>query len=369
MKKERKIDFSKLPDAFNNVTGRIANFGIDLNIPQSITLSSLLLDRIVGDQKNKLKIPSYQPQMSTPNPQGTGSQALMKKGGTVSAEKAKEILRDGTVHGHPLTAKQKRYFGWIAGGKKQEGGDVEDNQDLFTSMLQSPTPDNEFDVADMIDPSYADRSPFEDILYQIQQEEQQQEEQQKQEEEEDYISSLEDELAQYENEDQQAAFGRDLDPGDKTKKVSGRASNASYVPPPFSDNIFKNEFYAKLFQYYYNHNNIKKLYEGNDHLRRNAANVLALSSIYQIPAEKIFPTAYYAWNKSSKNNDIPEKIVYEIETPKGRVYLTDYYDSEKFKGDNYYVDPLKNENAVKKVINTINNNTKQIIMKNIAQNP
>lgn len=47
------------------------------------------------------------------------------KGGTVSMEKAKEILRDGTAHGHKLTAKQKRYFGWIAGGKKEEGGWLE----------------------------------------------------------------------------------------------------------------------------------------------------------------------------------------------------------------------------------------------------
>lgn len=47
-----------------------------------------------------------------------------KDGGNVSSAKAKEILKDGTVHGHPLTDKQKRYFGWIAGGAKQTGGPV-----------------------------------------------------------------------------------------------------------------------------------------------------------------------------------------------------------------------------------------------------
>ena len=36
----------------------------------------------------------------------------------VSASKAREILRDGTVHGRPLTARQRRYMGWVAGGSK-----------------------------------------------------------------------------------------------------------------------------------------------------------------------------------------------------------------------------------------------------------
>jgi hypothetical protein len=32
--------------------------------------------------------------------------------------KAKKILEDGSIRGHPLTAKQKRFFGLIAGGGK-----------------------------------------------------------------------------------------------------------------------------------------------------------------------------------------------------------------------------------------------------------
>lgn len=43
-------------------------------------------------------------------------------GGNISSNKAKEMLRDGKVHGKKLTDKQKRYFGWIAGGRKQFGG-------------------------------------------------------------------------------------------------------------------------------------------------------------------------------------------------------------------------------------------------------
>ena len=36
----------------------------------------------------------------------------------LSAAKAREILHDGTVHGHPITERQRRFFGWVAGGGK-----------------------------------------------------------------------------------------------------------------------------------------------------------------------------------------------------------------------------------------------------------
>lgn len=38
----------------------------------------------------------------------------MKK--PLSSNKAKEILKDGTVHGKPLTPKQERFMGAVAGG-------------------------------------------------------------------------------------------------------------------------------------------------------------------------------------------------------------------------------------------------------------
>lgn len=39
--------------------------------------------------------------------------------GAPSPTKAREILRDGTAQGHPLTSKQKGFFGALAGmGKK-----------------------------------------------------------------------------------------------------------------------------------------------------------------------------------------------------------------------------------------------------------
>lgn len=36
----------------------------------------------------------------------------------ITPAKAKKILRDKEVRGKPLTAKQKRFFGAIAGGQK-----------------------------------------------------------------------------------------------------------------------------------------------------------------------------------------------------------------------------------------------------------
>lgn len=36
----------------------------------------------------------------------------------LSSKKAKKILKDDSVRGHPLTKKQKGFFGLIAGGKQ-----------------------------------------------------------------------------------------------------------------------------------------------------------------------------------------------------------------------------------------------------------
>jgi hypothetical protein len=64
----------------------------------------------------------------------------MAKGGP-SKWKAKEMLKDGTANGKKLTAKQKRYFGWIAGGKKQMGGAMNVYDFLFEEdELPAPAP-------------------------------------------------------------------------------------------------------------------------------------------------------------------------------------------------------------------------------------
>ncbi|MEY2869414.1 MAG: hypothetical protein RIR01_1905 [Bacteroidota bacterium] len=51
-----------------------------------------------------------------------GSTMEKAKGGELSKEKAKTMLHDKKAHGKPLTDKQRKYFGWVAGGKKSMGG-------------------------------------------------------------------------------------------------------------------------------------------------------------------------------------------------------------------------------------------------------
>jgi hypothetical protein len=41
---------------------------------------------------------------------------------SASPEKAKQILREGEARGRPLSEKQKRFFGWMAGGAKPRPG-------------------------------------------------------------------------------------------------------------------------------------------------------------------------------------------------------------------------------------------------------
>jgi hypothetical protein len=53
---------------------------------------------------------------------GKSTMPIFAKGGSLTADKAGEILKDGTVHGHKLTPKQRRYMGWVRGGRKEFGG-------------------------------------------------------------------------------------------------------------------------------------------------------------------------------------------------------------------------------------------------------
>lgn len=40
----------------------------------------------------------------------------------LSRAKARKMLHDGTVRGRPITERQRRFFGWVAGGRKQPVG-------------------------------------------------------------------------------------------------------------------------------------------------------------------------------------------------------------------------------------------------------
>jgi hypothetical protein len=55
----------------------------------------------------------------------------------LSQHKAKEILKDGTAQGHPLTKKQKRFFGAIAGGEKPK---FQHSPDRFNPEALGETP-------------------------------------------------------------------------------------------------------------------------------------------------------------------------------------------------------------------------------------
>jgi hypothetical protein len=63
----------------------------------------------------------------------------------LTSSKAREILHDKSVHGHPLTDKQRRFFGAIAGGAKpykaEEGGWL-DKYEQGGLMLKQKTKDN-----------------------------------------------------------------------------------------------------------------------------------------------------------------------------------------------------------------------------------
>ena len=48
--------------------------------------------------------------------------AAKKKGKSPTSAKAKKILEDDKIKGKKLTPKQKRYFGWVVGGKKKPKG-------------------------------------------------------------------------------------------------------------------------------------------------------------------------------------------------------------------------------------------------------
>ena len=63
----------------------------------------------------------------------------------LTKSKAREILHDKSVHGHPLTEKQRKFFGAIAGGAKpykaEDGGWLE-RYEQGGLVLKQKTHDN-----------------------------------------------------------------------------------------------------------------------------------------------------------------------------------------------------------------------------------
>lgn len=117
-KKVGKLNRQELNTLLNTITQGEDNTKYDWNIPESY--QPVTTPYVSGENKIQDSIPYYDNGGSI-NMTKT-YKVRFKSGGTVSSEKAKEILRDGTAQGHPLTDKQKRYFGWIAGGRKANNG-------------------------------------------------------------------------------------------------------------------------------------------------------------------------------------------------------------------------------------------------------
>ena len=95
-----------------------------LNKPNTTYDKDILLTEAVDAQLENLK-------QATEFSKETGTELkdtlqFAKKGGSLSRWKAGEMLKDGTANGKKLTAKQKRYFGWVYGGKKDLGGSLEE---------------------------------------------------------------------------------------------------------------------------------------------------------------------------------------------------------------------------------------------------
>ena len=90
-----------------------------------------LAQRIAADHiKDHLRMTGGDPGYYTRLKEAGISDELNKMGygGKLTSDKAKEILKDGSIRGKKLTDRQKRYFGFIAGGgtpKKQDGGEID----------------------------------------------------------------------------------------------------------------------------------------------------------------------------------------------------------------------------------------------------
>lgn len=77
------------------------------------------------------------------------SSQMRSKGGEITAEKAHEILKDGTIRGKKISDRQRRYFGWVYGGKKVNGGEVfsEDEMKEFNHLADGGGVDDGGDEA------------------------------------------------------------------------------------------------------------------------------------------------------------------------------------------------------------------------------
>lgn len=105
-----------------NVNGSAHLNPVDARFPNADMMEQWLLYAYGGSVNGEAKIREVGDRY--PNSDLMEQWLLYKNGGELSPGKAKEMLRDGTANGKKLTAKQKRYFGMVAGGKAQSGADI-----------------------------------------------------------------------------------------------------------------------------------------------------------------------------------------------------------------------------------------------------
>lgn len=105
-----------------NVNGGADIREVGPNYPNSDLMEQWLLYEAGGSVNGDARIREVG--ANYPNSDLMEQWLLYKNGGTLSADKAKEMLRDGTANGKKLTKKQKQYFGMVASGKLPTGGKV-----------------------------------------------------------------------------------------------------------------------------------------------------------------------------------------------------------------------------------------------------
>lgn len=90
-------------------------------VPVKLSNGEILFTK---EEKDEIEKEMGEEMLEALAPEAEENEEGMAKGGELSASKARKILHDKQVNGKPLTDKQRRYMGWVAGGSKMAGGEV-----------------------------------------------------------------------------------------------------------------------------------------------------------------------------------------------------------------------------------------------------
>lgn len=118
-----------------NVNGGAKIKEVGPKFPNSDLLEQWLLYASGGDVNGGAKVKDVGAMF--PNADLMEQWLLYENGGSLSAAKAKEMLKDGKANGKKLTKKQKQYFGMVASGKAALG-------DMLTGDPVKPSPQEKY---------------------------------------------------------------------------------------------------------------------------------------------------------------------------------------------------------------------------------